>query len=500
MSSRKTGPYEVALRTSHDLYSLRGTLMAVLPDKKVLYKTFSDFLRLCIVGNKSLLWPDKEAWTLQNVQAIKLKMVDAPLFGNDLSFEEKLQKQLVGAEPNLLAIICDIYYVYFLPSTFITLERKQKDIRWAASLGGLEPPDAHNKIWEAQKAGFTRTGQKYHFKYSQFWLLLLFASHVKELGKSESVVSNHYEMQSVLDGILEKIPNKMDRAYDMRHAILYMTFPDNYERIISTRDKKKIIEVFGSALAETMPGDIDQALYKVRKTLSAKYDKDDRAFDYYIDLKENWKPKDTTSTPIQTESGPVTVPEEESGNNSEVREAPSETTEHTKIQWLLLKLGNDMGLDVWVARNDKNREYHSQKFSSLPRFKNDIPLTFDEASNRTIKLIDVVWLKGNEIKAAFEIESTTSIYSGILRLADLIAMQPNINIPLYLVAPDDRRSKVIDEVNRPVFSKLPRPMSQICKYIAFSSLYNRIPTVSSVVKYLSPDFLDELSESCDVEE
>ena len=221
--------------------------MAVLPDKKVLYKTFSDFLRLCIVGNKSLLWPDKEAWTLQNVQAIKLKMVDAPLFGNDLSFEEKLQKQLAGAEPNLWAIICDIYFVYFLPSSFITLERKLRDIRWAANLGGLVPPDAHNKIWEAQKAGFTRTGQKYHFKYSQFWLLLLFANHVKELGKSESVVSNHYEMQSVLDGILEKIPNKMDRAYDMRHALLYMTFPDNYERIISTRDKKKIIEVFGSA-------------------------------------------------------------------------------------------------------------------------------------------------------------------------------------------------------------------------------------------------------------
>ena len=194
------------------------------------------------------------------------------------------------------------------------------------------------------------------------------------------------------------------------------------------------------------------------------------------------------------------MPEEESGNNSEVREAPSEATEHTKIQWLLLKLGNDMGLDVWVAKNDRSREYDSQKFTSLPRFKKDIPLTFDEASNRTIRLIDVVWLKGNEIKAAFEIESTTSIYSGILRLADLIAMQPNINIPLYIVAPDDRRSKVIDEVNRPVFSKLPRPMSQICKYIAFSSLYTRIPTNSSVIKYLSPDFLDELSESCDVEE
>ncbi len=33
-------------------------------------------------------------------------------------------------------------------------------------------------------------------------------------------------------------------------------------------------------------------------------------------------------------------------------------------------------------------------------------------------------------------------------------MQTNLNIPLYLVAPDDRRDKVITEVNRPTFSRL----------------------------------------------
>jgi hypothetical protein len=59
----------------------------------------------------------------------------------------------------------------------------------------------------------------------------------------------------------------------------------------------------------------------------------------------------------------------------------------------------------------------------------------------------VLWLKGNSIVAAFEVESTTSVYSGLLRMADLITMQPNINIPLYIVAPDERRNKVIQEVN-----------------------------------------------------
>ena len=35
--------------------------------------------------------------------------------------------------------------------------------------------------------------------------------------------------------------------------------------------------------------------------------------------------------------------------------AEKEQRVHTEMQWLLLKLGNDMGLDVWVARNDRNQ-------------------------------------------------------------------------------------------------------------------------------------------------
>lgn len=91
-------------------------------------------------------------------------------------------------------------------------------------------------------------------------------------------------------------------------------------------------------------------------------------------------------------------------------------------------------------------------------------------TNRTIELIDVLWLRKNAIVAAFEIESTTSIFSGLLRMSDLIAMQPNLNIPLYLVAPDERRNKVLSEVNRPTFSRLVPPLKEVCRYVAFSVL------------------------------
>jgi hypothetical protein len=192
---------------------------------------------------------------------------------------------------------------------------------------------------------------------------------------------------------------------------------------------------------------------------------------------------------------PVPVSE---GSPSPLETLP-EATAHTEIQWLLLTLGSEMGLDIWVARNDRNRVLNGQRLADVPRMKGDLPLQFDEATNRTIELIDVLWLRGNAIVAAFEVESTTSIYSGLLRMSDLLAMQPNLNIPLYLVAPDERRRKVLEEVNRPTFSRMKPPMHRICKFIPFSALRGRMDQLGPMLKYLRPEFVEEdLAEPCTV--
>jgi len=203
--------------------------------------------------------------------------------------------------------------------------------------------------------------------------------------------------------------------------------------------------------------------------------------------------------------GPVTVPEDDERAEDALRSrrptaTDAEPTLHTDVQWQLLKLGCDMGLDVWVARNDRGRGVNGHRFTELARLKADLPLQFDEATNKTIELIDVLWLRGNAIVAAFEIECTTSIYSGLLRMADLIAMQPNLNIPLYLVAPEERRNKVMTEVNRPTFSRLTPPMKRMCRFISISSLQARITQVATVVRYLRPEFLQELSENCELDD
>jgi type II restriction enzyme len=60
----------------------------------------------------------------------------------------------------------------------------------------------------------------------------------------------------------------------------------------------------------------------------------------------------------------------------------------------------------------------------------------------SIRLIDVLWLEGAAISvaAAFEVEHSTSIYSGIVRMLDLALSGGDLHATagLFLVAPDAR--------------------------------------------------------------
>lgn len=109
----------------------------------------------------------------------------------------------------------------------------------------------------------------------------------------------------------------------------------------------------------------------------------------------------------------------------------------------------------------------------------------------------MIWLQRNTFVAAFEVEHTTAVYSGLLRMADLIAMQPNLSIPLYLVAPDERRDKVMTEINRPVFSRMSPPLNRVCQYIPYSELRGFVDRIGDFARHLKPQALDQIAEVCD---
>jgi len=194
----------------------------------------------------------------------------------------------------------------------------------------------------------------------------------------------------------------------------------------------------------------------------------------------------------------VSVPEPEEEEATPPGEAGEKApaTRHTEIQYHLLTLGAEMGFDVWVARNDRARKWNGTALGELPRMVSELPTQFNEATNRTIELIDVLWLKGNSIIAAFEVECTTAIYSGLLRMSDLLALQPNLEINLYLVAPDERQGKVEQEILRPTFALREKPLGRVCGFIGFSSLTEKVEGIRKLglAASLKPDFLQNAAQ------
>ena len=138
--------------------------------------------------------------------------------------------------------------------------------------------------------------------------------------------------------------------------------------------------------------------------------------------------------------------------HADVMAEQKEESEHTTMQHVLIKIGRALKYEVHVARNDRHRSCHGDRFDmlTLPELP---PQNWPPEVMDTVSLIDVIWLKPDtgQIVSAFEIEKSTSIYSGILRLEDLARSIPNGGCRLYLVAPNDREKEVMAQLSRPAF-------------------------------------------------
>jgi predicted RNA-binding protein len=192
----------------------------------------------------------------------------------------------------------------------------------------------------------------------------------------------------------------------------------------------------------------------------------------------------------------VSIPEPEEAERTKHAASDTATTRHTEIQYELLRLGTEIGLDIWVARNDRGRKWNGTLLGAMPRMLEQLPTQFNEATTRTIELIDVLWLSGNSIVAAFEVECTTAIYSGLLRMSDLLSLQPNLDINLYLVAPNERKEKVEQEILRPTFSLKEKPLAKVRGFLGFDNLCEQIKGIRKLglSSSLKPTFLRGTAE------
>ena len=170
-------------------------------------------------------------------------------------------------------------------------------------------------------------------------------------------------------------------------------------------------------------------------------------------------------------------------------EADESDTTHTVMQGLLRDLGLSLGFDVWIASNDRSRACGNGVLGDgcLEQLPASAAVGID-----SVRLIDVVWFdrSSGAVTAAFEVEHSTSIYSGIVRMLDLAlgtAFSPTAK--LFLVAPDNRRDEVAQQLRRPAFSKV----SELgIRYLPYGQVKEHGPAIRRFGAGIKP--LVEISE------
>lgn len=169
-------------------------------------------------------------------------------------------------------------------------------------------------------------------------------------------------------------------------------------------------------------------------------------------------PFETTAATMTTWQARLETAREEALTLSNaVRKDGENDRSHTEVQGWLRDLGLALGYDVWIAANDRGRLFAGAALGQGCLERLPDALATSKGAD-AVRLIDVLWLEKNrdQVAAAFEVEHSTSIYSGIVRMLDLALSSGDLQATagLFLVAPDAREAEVRAQLQRPAFSRI----------------------------------------------
>ncbi|GAG41448.1 unnamed protein product, partial [marine sediment metagenome] len=141
----------------------------------------------------------------------------------------------------------------------------------------------------------------------------------------------------------------------------------------------------------------------------------------------------------------------ELGADVEYRLATSEESDHDLAIARLVEMAGLRKLKAHIGRAEQMKYAEFRQMSSdLPQRVQGMP----KAARDIIEQIDVLWHNGGKgIVAAFEVERTTTITSGIDRFRNLLTAAPESEVELYLVVPKSRGNEVRSKLGSPANRK-----------------------------------------------
>jgi hypothetical protein len=147
-----------------------------------------------------------------------------------------------------------------------------------------------------------------------------------------------------------------------------------------------------------------------------------------------------------------------------LREAHNLT--HAQVQTLLASIGHFKNYAVYIPERDAG----GLDWTLTQRFalRNGIPSGFGQVEG-ILSEIDVIWVArgGEAIEGLFEVEHSTTVYSGLLRFNDILLTDPKVS-RFSIVSNETRRALFSRQLFRPTFRR--SGLAELTSFLEYSNV------------------------------
>ena len=242
----------------------------------------------CLLDERSL-FADWSLWTRPNFQELHSLFVENPDESKD-PFLAKLQRQLSPGSPDAKCLWAEMTWLYRLIQDRRSMkpETKRDQIAEAWRWSGRDFPEDHELLSDrVLRAGVINPGTGYNthaWMEFRFFVVAMIAWFSLDRTERESLLGHPWDFTSWLDAT-EYVRNRM-----FRHAILFLLFPAEFEPIVSTTNKKKIVSRLhlGDRIDDSSQVEVDRAILAIRLHLEDDHPGEELHF-YDSPIKELWK-------------------------------------------------------------------------------------------------------------------------------------------------------------------------------------------------------------------
>ena len=246
--------------------------MARFKDAEPILAATERWKQRCLLGGRSV-FTDRSLWTHSNFQELQSVYVENLDDSSRDSFLVKLERQLQPASPDAKCLWAEMTWVYRLIQYRGSMgsSRKRAAITQVWEWSGRDFPEDQELMSDAVLgAGVVNPGTAYNtlaWAEFRFFVVAMLDWYSLEPNEREALLDDPWRFASWLDRT-EYAKNRI-----FRHAMVFLLFPDEFQDIVSTNGKRKIVSRLhqGDRIDTSDPVETDRALLAIRQRLEDEH-------------------------------------------------------------------------------------------------------------------------------------------------------------------------------------------------------------------------------------